>query len=236
MGLRETTFAAILVDAGLDTSTTMLPVPTFESIVVAGLGDLATQMYRRLGGIMSLPRIAPREWDVVAGGVAWELDEEQHFNRYRLITLRSGIYRRLKSFDRTSYRRYCVAHEHRCLRKAGRQGYWTNKSTVAEFGPGGEPGVFSGGGSPRWKQRAYYDFVKDLSPLLLNLRMVRVSVWDAIAGESRTASVGWVLDQVGQGRRGAERWKDVLAQLCISRVEAARQTKAAGVVNEPRSR
>ena len=60
-------------------------------------------VYRRLGGIRPEPRVAPGGWDVVAGGYAWELDEEQHFNRYRLITLRSRVYGRLRGFDPASY-------------------------------------------------------------------------------------------------------------------------------------
>lgn len=74
-----------------------------------------------------------------------------------------------RGFDHATYRVYCSAKENRCLRKAGSRGYWSSSSSVAEFGPAGEPGVLAGAGSPRWKQRAFYDFIKDLSPFVLDI-------------------------------------------------------------------
>lgn len=215
MGLRQDRFAEILADAGIARSETRLPVPTLESIAAAELASLVTEMYRRLGGVNTTPRVKPGGWDVATPRGAWELDEEQHFNRYRLVTLRSDVYRRLASFDNATYRRYSRAHEDRCLRKAGSRGYWSSTSSVVEFGPGEEPGVLSGAGAPRWKQRAFYDFVKDLSPHVLNVPVTRVSVWDDVVCGKRIASVGWVLDQASRKRKEAKEWRDALAELCI---------------------
>ena len=51
------------------------------------------------------------------------------------------------------------------------------------------PRELSGNGSPRSKQRAFYDFVTDRSPLLIGVTVVRVAVWDTLvdAGRSKTA-------------------------------------------------
>jgi hypothetical protein len=49
------------------------------------------------------------------------------------------------------------------------------------FGPPGTPGALDGRGSPRWKQRALYDAVKDITGLeSRTLRFCRLSVWDRI--------------------------------------------------------
>ena len=43
-------------------------------------------MYRQLGGVQTQPRLAPGKWDLSFQELVVELDEELHFNRYRLIT------------------------------------------------------------------------------------------------------------------------------------------------------
>jgi hypothetical protein len=221
MGLRQTAFAELLVDAGVARSETVLLVPTLESIAAAKLGGLVTETYRRLGGVNPTPRVRPGQWDVATEKGAWELDEEQHFNRFRLVTLRSAIYRRVAGFDHASYRVYCSAKEDRCLRKAGSRGYWSSSSSVAEFGPAGEPGVLAGAGSPRWKQRAFYDFIKDLSPFVLDIPVTRLSIWDDVACSGDIASLGWVLDQSNKNGLRSKAWRDALAELCMQKASLA---------------
>jgi hypothetical protein len=49
------------------------------------------------------------------------------------------------------------------------------------FGPPGPAGVLDGFGSPRWKQRALYDAVKDIAALHSpTLQLCRLSVWDRV--------------------------------------------------------
>lgn len=56
-------------------------------------------------------------------------------------------------------------------------------------------GELTGNGAPRWKQRAFYDFVKDLTPLLLDILVVRISIWDSLKISGTEYSVGEILDK-----------------------------------------
>ena len=50
-----------------------------------------------------------------------------------------------------------------------------------------------GPGSPRWKQRAFYDFVKDLAPESLGITVARVSIYETVTRGDEDAYVGDVL-------------------------------------------
>jgi hypothetical protein len=92
--------------------------------------------------------------------VVVELDEQRHFNRYRSLTLESSIYSHLPQFPLQLYKDLCVKHEEQCLKAGGFGGNWSNPSCEKDFGKASEPKKLSGNGSPRWKQRAFYDFLK----------------------------------------------------------------------------
>jgi hypothetical protein len=127
----------------------------------------------------------PGPWDLQFDRLVVELDEERHFNRYRAITLKADIYEELL-LPTAEYREFCDRHERDCLAAAGWRGNWTNLSAESEFGPAGPERQLDGPGSPRWKQRAFYDFVKDLAPLCLDMQLARLSIWETInvAGEA----------------------------------------------------
>ena len=64
-----------------------------------------------------------------------------------------------------------------------RQGRWLNNSTEGHFGPSGPRGDLSGNGSSRWKQRALYDFMKDITQLdRQRPRLARIGIWDKLPG------------------------------------------------------
>ena len=131
-------------------------------------------------GALHAPEINLRRWEVEFEGVAVEFEEHLHFNRYRARTLESEIYRFLPSFPSDRYRRYCLLHEEACLKAGGYGGKWSNKSCERQFGGAGGPKDLNGSGSPRWKQRAFYDFVKDLSPLLIGVKVARIAILDEV--------------------------------------------------------
>jgi len=131
-----------------------------------------------------MPPLRPGAWDLAfEGGLVVELDEELHFNRYRARTLRFPW--TLDLPWRETYLRHCRDREPECL-AAGRWGKrWTNPSCESMFGPPDTAGMLDGAGSPRWKQRALYDAMKDVVALQsANLRLCRLSVWDQIGGVS----------------------------------------------------
>ena len=119
-------------------------------------------------------------WDLRVGAVAIELDEERHFNRYRLTTLTSSAYSKFPKFPLSEYRSYCTQREAKCLAAAKYGGNWSNPSCIRQFGSQSSEGDLTPPGSPRWKQRAFYDFLKDLSPLVLDTPLARVSIWDDV--------------------------------------------------------
>jgi hypothetical protein len=183
MGQRAGRLESLLNAAGLP-SVGSHRRPGWDDLRSSGLSEPVVSMYVALGGLNALPRIRPGAWDLSLEGFVVELDEERHFNRYRALTLGSDLYGELK-LPLADYRNFCQEREGNCLRAAGWAGNWTNPSAEREFGAAGPERALEGAGSPRWKQRAFYDFVKDLAPLCVNLPVARLSIWELfdVAGE-----------------------------------------------------
>lgn len=140
-------------------------------------------LYTALGGIQRAPQLATGPWDSsYAGALMIELDESAHFNRYRAATLAPVWAQRLPWHD--AYTKFSVQFEDACLKERGWGGYWTNNSTERLFGPPGPPRSLDGAGSPRWKQRAICDAMRDISALHGIVRLVRLSVYDELDGLS----------------------------------------------------
>jgi hypothetical protein len=140
------------------------------------------ELYRTLGGTQASPTLRPNSWDIsLAGGLVVELDEELHFNEYRLRTLQAPWYSKLQWVD--TYRLFCARHAAECLASGTWGKRWTTPGSVRQFGGAAEPGDLSGAGSPRWKQRALYDAIKDAAVSMDGrTRLVRVSIYDRIDG------------------------------------------------------
>lgn len=152
------------------------------------------KVYHSIGGILKEVPVRFGSWDIVTDNFIIELDEEQHFNRYRKITLESSIYENYKWFDVKKYKIYCDEKELICLKKAGYGGYWKNDSTERQFGLASEKGDLSGNGSPRWKQRAFYDFCRDFYSIVFEIPVYRFSIYDKITFNEIT-ELGKALEQ-----------------------------------------
>lgn len=163
--------------------------PTLDDLSKSPLRQVVEDCYRRLGGIGAEIPLRLGNWDAEYDGIAVELDEQLHFNRYRLITLESPVYSELPSFPLKGYRGFCVSREAECLRAGSYGGKWSNSSCSKQFGCPSAQGDLNGNGAPRWKQRAYYDFVKDLSPFLLGMQVARISIWDILEEDTGRRSV-----------------------------------------------
>ncbi|MGA9542240.1 MAG: hypothetical protein WBQ85_01640 [Candidatus Sulfotelmatobacter sp.] len=171
-----------------------LRFPKGDDVAASGLRPEIDRVYRSLSGALPSIPINLRHWDMEFEGIAVELDEYLHFNRYRGITLKSASLAGLPRFPLRAYRRYCLDHEDMCLKNGSYGGKWSNRSCETQFGKASAPGDLADNGSPRWKQRAFYDFVKDLSPLLIGVKVVRIAVWDELLHEERTKTVRDTLD------------------------------------------
>lgn len=175
--VREVNFARLL--GAVDAKKPRFYVDSLPKDARAQLGVL----YRELGGILDpMPSYYTGGWDIVlADGRKVELDEEQHFNRYRVISLQQKWARELPW--RGEYLDDAQGREDACLRTASsRKGFWSKPKAEAMFGVPGPRGVLDGAGSPRWRQRALYDATKDIAALHGAVRLTRLSVWDNVDG------------------------------------------------------
>lgn len=177
-GARAAALERLLTEGGLKAA----PIPRSPRLV--DLPDHRAndvlKLYWDLGGLEESPTLRPGSWDLsFEGNLVVELDEELHFNRYRATTLCSPWSAGLP-WTR-DYLTQCAAGERRCL-AAGKWGKrWTNAAAARMFS-GGEPGDLAAG-SPRWKQRAMYDAIKDaVASLDAGPRLARISIYDEIDG------------------------------------------------------
>jgi hypothetical protein len=146
--------------------------------------------------------------------LAIELDEEQHFNRYRTVTLSCPEYLRMPWFPLSPYQNYSLTFEPLCLAKASYLGYWSTIGSVRIFGPPGPKVVLTGSGSPRWKQRAYYDYLRDILPLACPvLRVARLSIYDNIGASGSCVP----LSLAPKSRANARIYKSQIYNLINSR-------------------
>ncbi|WP_456237912.1 DUF7255 family protein [Mycolicibacterium novocastrense] len=165
--------------AGFTVATSAPPAPRLEALGSRARERVA-ELFESLGGQTPMSRLRPGAWDLAfSGGLVIELDEELHFNRYRAQSLQPQWATALPWRD--TYLDFCNDFEKEC-HAAGRWGKrWTTPSCEAMFGPPSPPGVLDGLGSPRWKQRALYDAVKDIAALQAQTpRLCRLSIWDRV--------------------------------------------------------
>ncbi|MDD7803740.1 hypothetical protein [Ralstonia solanacearum] len=178
MGAMQRTFEELLASVGTVAHKTV-PFPRLQDIAQAGF-EAVNAAYKSLGGVLMSAELNLRSWDLEFDGVAVELDEYLHFNRYRAITLQAPEYALLPRFPKVTYQDFCNRFETECLDAGGYGGKWSNRSCEHQFGMGSAHKVLEGGGAPRWKQRAFYDFVKDLAPLTVGVKVARVAIWDVV--------------------------------------------------------
>lgn len=184
MGQDVDGLCAILQAAGHEVITKgiVAALPRLDALSDSAAAEVLA-VYRKLGGQLESPALRPGAWDLTVDGILVELDEQLHFNRYRATTLEAPTYATLSRFPLTAYRAFSAAKEPDCLRLGSGQGRWMNTSTEAHFGPCGPRGDLSGNGSSRWKQRALYDFMKDLTQLDPDAPpLARITIWDPLPG------------------------------------------------------
>ena len=195
MAKRQNTFQELLATVTDICPVSELRKPKLDDILHSNLHKEIQWVYHGLGGCLETVPIRLGAWDLIVSGIAVELDEYLHFNRYRRFTLDSKLYCKLDGFPMGNYRKFCKNYESNCL-KAGSYGRkWTNSSCERQFGKHSSPPNLSNGGAPRWKQRAFYDYIKDLSPLIVGTKVARISIWDEIAIDGELVTISDVLDK-----------------------------------------
>ncbi|MCH8614460.1 DUF7255 family protein [Arsenicicoccus dermatophilus] len=185
-GDRQNELLRLLVAAGM-TETARPAWPKMQD-----LGDLTgalEQTYQDLGGTLPAHKAAPGGWDMALDGVLVELDEEHHFNRYRKRTLDDDWADALPWTQ--TYSGYCDRYQQACYKICFSPNSRTNQSTELMFGPALDPDLDAPEALPRWKQRAFYDAIRDAYAIATKTPLARLSVHDHIEGHS--------LDQILRG-------------------------------------
>jgi hypothetical protein len=189
----------ILSENGFTLTQKTIPFPRREDFVNHPIETEINRVYHQLGGQLDSFSLNLQKWDMEVDGVAVELDEHLHFNRYRGLTLESSLYQDLTFFLLDDYKSYCKDHESDCIRACSHVGKWSNSSCERQFGEAGPHKELTGPGAPRWKQRAFYDYVKDSLPLLGLGHLLRVSIWEEVHFKSENIPIHSILKKYPHG-------------------------------------
>ena len=184
-GRRVAALREILAGSVYEEATVRPPAPRLEHFPDALRSNILA-LYHELGGILDEPLLRPGTWDVpLKGGLVLELDEEQHFTRYRTVTLDAPW-----AADLPWARVYQQYAERAGDAHGGTGGgRWTSAAAEKQFGIADPEGAFILQGAPRWKQRALYDAMKDAAAAAGLVRLARISVYDMVG----SVSIGRVL-------------------------------------------
>lgn len=179
-GARARSLQHLLLRGGLRSVPARPRPPRLEDLPPDAAAHIL-ELFSYLGGRYGSSRLQPGPWDLAfENGLVVELDEQLHFNRYRARALRADWTEPLPW--RGAYLVYCRDRERNCLAD-GRWGQrWTTPSCERLFGPADPSGTFNQGGSPRWKQRALYDALKDMSALVGSVKLARLAIYDVVDG------------------------------------------------------
>jgi hypothetical protein len=154
--------------------------PSYCDFSNSELHNEIVNTYKKLNGQLEIYPVAFRGFDIELPNCIIELDEAQHFNRYRGLTLDSKIYKDNNSFSTSAYKSFCNQFETECLKKGDNRKYWKTNSTEIQFGKSAADGILSGDGSSRWRQRAFYDFLRDAGQQIGKYKLIRISVYQKI--------------------------------------------------------
>ena len=86
-------------------------------------------------------------------------------------------------------------HEKDCLKAGNHGGRWTNLSCEKQLGKSSPLANYQTVGASTWKQRAFFDFIKDIAPLIIGIRMARISIWDRVIVDEIPLTVLAILKQ-----------------------------------------
>jgi hypothetical protein len=134
-----------------------------------------------LGGEGSLPLLEKLKFDFKIGRQLILLDDELHFNRYRLITLRSEIYQEMSFSFVGVYKRLGRTYEKEALKTGMQSRIWSGPPIARSlFGEASEPGDFSGNGATGWKLLAYNSMQTDLQTRIHGYRLIRLNPYETL--------------------------------------------------------
>ncbi|WP_375582449.1 hypothetical protein [Cyclobacterium xiamenense] len=141
--------------------------------------ELLSSAYDELGGKADFPLLRQLRLPVKMGKHLLVYDDGNHFNRYRLLTLKSEVYQVFNFSWHAAYLRLCRSHERECLLSGLQERVWAGPPIARScFGSAESPGDLSGSGAPGWKLNAYNDLQYDLISRLEGYRLHRIPAYE----------------------------------------------------------
>ena len=139
------------------------------------------EVFSELGGNGKLVLLEKLKFDLKIYRTLFLYDDELHFNRYRLSTLKSDLYHDLNFPFAEAYKRMCRRFEKECLKVGYQERVW-NGSPIAKhcFGKASEQGDFSGNGATGWKLLAYNDIQFDLQTRIHGYKLIRLTPYETL--------------------------------------------------------
>lgn len=143
--------------------------------------ELMQDIYTQIGGRYQPIQLNKVKFDFKIDNHLFLYDNENHFNRYRVNSLKSDLYDIFNFPWKDTYMRLSRTYERDCLKSGMQERIW-NGPPIAQkhFGASEEPGDLSGNGSAGWKLNAYNDAQIDLYSRLLGYKLIRIPKYENI--------------------------------------------------------
>jgi len=172
------TLIDLLADQELEI-TSSFSVDINSAIIDEKAGELIKDLYGQMGGNTDPIYLPKLKFDFKIENHLFIYDNENHFNRYRLSSLKSNIYNVFNFGWKDSYVRLSRTYEKDCLKSGMQERVWFGPPIAQKhFGESEEPGDLSGNGSAGWKLNAYNDAQIDLYSRLLGYRLIRIPKYE----------------------------------------------------------
>lgn len=141
--------------------------------------ELLLEIFQELGGQGTGITLDRLKFDFKIERFVVLYDDDTHFNRYRLSTLKTELYTFFTFPWADSYKRQCRTHERDCLKGGLQERIWNGPPIARKvFGRSEEPGDLTANGSAGWKLNAYNDAQYDLLSRLHGLKLIRISPYE----------------------------------------------------------
>jgi hypothetical protein len=155
--------------------------PVKRNLITGKGEDLLGESYKALNGVGDFPFLKQLKADIKIDKFVFLYDDSNHFNRYRLKTLKSEVYAVFNYSWHGSYLRMCRTFERECLLSGLQERIWNGPPLAMRcFGKSEEAPDLSGNGSSGWKLNAYNDLQYDLISRLQGYKLVRIPAYENI--------------------------------------------------------
>lgn len=156
--------------------------------------ELLKEVYESLGGKSTAPYLPKIKFPFKINRFVFLYDEEEHFNRYRGLTLKTSLYEVFSFPWLDSYKRLCRTYEKDCVKVGLQDRVWNGPPLASKlFGTSEEPGDLSGNGSSGWKLNAYNDCQYDLLSRLHGYKLIRIPAYETLMIERKLFKINDLL-------------------------------------------